>query len=172
VEKKMEKFLKIILKFEGGFVNHPADRGGVTNKGITQEVYDMYRKRMGHPIQTVRYIEDREVAEIYRKSYWERAGCHLVNDERLQLLLFDFAVNSGVSRASKELQKLVGVVVDGDIGAKTAAAVNAENQNRLVARYLMVRIEFFYSIVGKNPSQNVFLNGWLNRVERLIEEIL
>lgn len=93
-----ENCLPIILRFEGGRSNDPADPGGRTNKGITQRTYDAYRGAKGEPHADVYSIADAEVADCYRKNYWDA-----VNGDSLRpgedLVVFDFAVNSGPAHA-------------------------------------------------------------------------
>jgi lysozyme family protein len=57
--------LPFILRWEGGFVDDPDDRGGRTNKGVTQAVYQAWRADQGLPGQDVRQINDQEVASIW-----------------------------------------------------------------------------------------------------------
>jgi lysozyme family protein len=64
------KCLPIILNFEGGFSDIPSDHGGATNKGIIQKVYNLYRISKGLEIQSVEFISNDEVQEIYYNNYW------------------------------------------------------------------------------------------------------
>ena len=113
--------LKQVLKYEGGYVDHPKDPGGPTNKGVTQAVYDSWRKSQNLSTQSVRNIADSEVAAIYKSLYWDRIrGDDLPSG--VDFAVFDFAVNSGVSRAAKMLQSVVGVAQDGVIGPATIEA--------------------------------------------------
>jgi lysozyme family protein len=87
------------LKWEGGYSNHPDDPGGATMKGVTQAVYDAYRKRRGwRGRQSVSRITDAEVRDIYRTNYWDACGCEGL-EPGLDLAVFDAAVNSGPARA-------------------------------------------------------------------------
>ena len=61
--------LRLVLADEGGVSNHPADRGGLTNKGITQATYDAWRELHGRPSRSVRAIEHAEVDAIYREQF-------------------------------------------------------------------------------------------------------
>ena len=63
-----QKCLAQVLKYEGGYVDHPKDPGGPTNKGITQAVYDEWRKKSGLSVQSVRNIAQSEVEAIYRQE--------------------------------------------------------------------------------------------------------
>lgn len=86
------------LRYEGGFVDHPDDPGGPTNKGITQRTYDAYRRRLGLATRTVRLIEDPEVEAIYYRDYWIPAGC-AERPPALAAALFDAAVHHGLGNA-------------------------------------------------------------------------
>ena len=138
-----ETALNYTLQFEGGYVNDPLDKGGETNFGITKGVYDTYRKSKSLPIQSVKLICNEEVKEIYYKNYWLASGCDKL-DEKLAILVFDFATNSGISRAIRYLTLTKDPI-----------------------KYLNLRAEFFKKIVQNNPSQQRFLKGWLNRIEGL-----
>ena len=63
---RFDASLPFILRWEGGFVDHPADRGGATNKGVTQRVYDAWRARQGQAPRSVRLIEERGGARHLR----------------------------------------------------------------------------------------------------------
>ena len=57
--------LKFILAREGGYVNSKNDRGGPTNKGVTQVTYNSYRRSKNLPTKDVRDITQQEVEDIY-----------------------------------------------------------------------------------------------------------
>lgn len=102
------ELLPKVLVHEGGYVDDPQDPGGETNKGITHKTYDAWRKRQGQPTRSVKHITPEEVAEIYRQQYWNKiAGDDLPSG--VDYAVFDFAVNSGPSRAAQFLQRAVGV---------------------------------------------------------------
>ena len=86
--------LPFILRWEGGFVDDPDDRGGRTNKGVTQNVYHAWRADQGLPQQDVQQINDQEVAAIYYQRYWLPAKCDVLRS-KLDLAAFDTAVNMG-----------------------------------------------------------------------------
>lgn len=154
--------LKYTLKWEGGYVNHPNDKGGATNKGVTTATYNSYRQRKGLPIQSVQKITQAEVEEIYYDGYWKSAHCSDY-ELPLALALFDTAINFGVRRAIMILQRSLGVTQDGVMGPMSLAALAKQDQRLLAVKLCNVRIQRRYEIVAKNPSQRVFLQGWLNR---------
>lgn len=155
--------LKQVLKYEGGYVDHPKDPGGPTNKGVTQAVYDNWRKSQNLPTQTVRNIDDSEVAAIYKNLYWDCiSGDNL--PAGVDFAVFDFAVNSGVSRAAKTLQAVVGVTQDGVIGpatiqaAKTYVAMSVTNK----------RLAFMQSL----SIWSTFGKGWSARIADVKAQII
>lgn len=170
---KNDKFvtaLTFTLQWEGGYSNHPSDKGGPTMKGITTGVYNKFRRTKGLPLQSVKTITAHEIQEIYRLNYWDLiAGEEL--ESPLALALFDYAVNSGPVRAVKVLQRIVKVTVDGKIGKITLGKVLDQNQGELARQILSEREHFLRSIVQNNPSQSVFLKGWMNRLAALSKSV-
>lgn len=148
-----EDALKIVLEHEGGYVNHPNDPGGATNRGITQRTYDAYRQKKGLSPQDVRYITEDEVREIYRKDYWEASGADKLPPP-LNLVHFDTAVNMGPGRAREFLSK-----------------VDQSDPCKAAQDYLSLREARYHAIVQKNQKQRVFLSGWLNRVNNLRKHV-
>ena len=161
-----DQALAITLRFEGGYVNDEADKGGATNQGITQRVYDHYRNGLNLPTQDVWDIAPGEVATIYKMWYWTPAHADALTPS-LAKVHFDSAVNHGVGRAMKFLQQCVGVTSDGFWGPQTFNAVASADQDALVAPYLALRIAFYHKIVAADATQAKFLPGWLKRVEQL-----
>ena len=110
-----------ILASEGGYVDHPRDPGGATNMGITHKTLAAWRGRAVTK-QDVRDLKRAEALEIYRAQYWSAVRG---NDlpAGLDYAVFDYGVNSGPARAIKDLQRCLGVKVDGVVGAITLDAV-------------------------------------------------
>lgn len=161
--------LPFILRWEGGYVNHPADPGGATNKGVTQKVYDAWRTQQGLPTRSVQQLEDAELHVLYENGYWLPPRCDKL-DNPLDLVQFDTAVNMGVGRAARFLQKAVGASVDGSIGPGTLqCAANCDTGDALVA-YCDTREAYYRNLVASNPKLGVFLKGWLNRLNALRKE--
>ena len=144
--KEFENALKFVLAREGGYVNDPDDRGGATNKGITQNTYNSWLKSIGKPSKDVKNITDAEVKEIYYKNYWLAAGCDKMTS-KFAVVCFDTAVNMGVSRVDEFL--------------KAAKWIDLNE-------FYLARIRK-YNEFAKNQTQRKFLNGWLKRVFALID---
>ena len=157
------------LPWEGGYVNHPSDPGGATNRGVTWRVYNAYRRAKGLAIRSVAKITNKEVHAIYHQRYWIKAHCNELPDD-IAIAVFDYAVNSGVRRAIRELQRVVGTTADGWWGPKTEAAVKTflllRGERRLTTAYLYRRERFFRYLARKRRFK-VFLKGWLNRLNSL-----
>lgn len=151
--------LAAVLQHEGGYVNDPQDPGGATNKGVTQHVYDDWRRSQGLAPRSVRAIEPAEIQAIYRKRYWDAIrGDDL--PAGVDYCTFDFAVNSGVNRAARYLQKAVGVLDDGKIGPMTLAAVKAQPADCLINAICTARMVFLEQL----STFGRFGRGWTRRV--------
>lgn len=155
--------LKQVLKYEGGYVDHPKDPGGPTNKGVTQAVYDNWRKSQNLSTQSVRAIADSEVAAIYKNLYWDRISGDLL-PSGVDFAVFDFAVNSGVSRAAKTLQAVVGVTQDGVIGPATIQATKTYVAMSITNR----RLAFMQSL----SIWSTFGKGWSARIADVNAQII
>ena len=154
-----EEALEHVLKHEGGFVNHPADPGGMTNLGVTKKVWDEWIGCESSEDE-MRNLKPEDVAPLYKKMYWDRVkGDDLPSG--VNYCVFDAAVNSGTGRAAKWLQEAVGAVPDGAIGAKTLANVAAHDADSLVNAYCDVRLNFLKSL----KTFDTFGKGWSRRVE-------
>ena len=168
--RALEPALLFVLRWEGGFVDHPDDPGGRTNRGVTQKVYDGWRARQGLSAQDVKLIADAEVHAIYASDYWLPPRCDVL-DAPLDIVQFDTAVNMGVGRAVRFLQASAGCNVDGDFGAATERAVAGCDRGNVLAAYCQRREDFYRGLVAKNPKLAVFLKGWMNRLDALRAEV-
>lgn len=155
-----ETILDGLLRAEGGFVNLPADKGGPTNFGVTQETLAAWR---GRPVsvEEVRLMSPLEARAIYRDQYLRPFDAL---PEPLRVQMVDFAVNSGVGTAWRWLQKVVGVLPDGHPGPVTMAALGASGSPRMVNNALVAaRLKFIDDLSDAEKSQKQFEEGWENR---------
>lgn len=163
VKASFDRAFALMLAHEGGFVNHPRDPGGATNKGVTQRVYDAYRRSEGKTLRSVAFIEAAEVAEIYQDQYATPIKFDKL-PAGLDYAVFDMAVNSGVSRASKTLQRVLRLNnVDGQIGLVTIAAAREaakRNEEALIQAFNDARHSFLESL----DTYDTFGKGWTRRV--------
>lgn len=158
-----------LLRREGGFVNHPADRGGPTNYGITQATLGSWLQRTA-TIFDVQELDEQTARDIYRQRYYLDPKIDTL-PEAIQAVVFDWGVNSGPGTAIKALQETLDALgypcaADGKIGPETrkqATAATAALGPKLINKYCDRREAFYYGLVARNASQSVFLKGWLNR---------
>jgi lysozyme family protein len=163
MKENYAKCLAQVLKYEGGYVDHPKDPGGPTNKGVTQAVYDSWRKANNLLTQSVRNISDSEVDAIYRQEYWAPiSGDDL--PAGIDFAVFDYAVNSGVSRAAKTLQSVVGVTQDGVIGPATIQATKTYVATTVTNK----RLAFMQSL----SIWPTFGKGWSARIADVKKQII
>lgn len=154
--------LAVTLKEEGGYNADPMDPGGITNLGVTKAVWEHW---IGHPVtsEDMRALTPAQVSSLYRTQYWMPLACDSLSAP-LAMCVFDFGVNSGISRAATRLQALVGAQPDGHIGPQTLRAVqayvSAHGIEATVKGYQAAREAFLRSL-STFPH---FGHGWLNRV--------
>lgn len=151
--------LNFTLKYEGGYVNHPNDPGGPTNFGITQNVLAGWR---GRPVSStdVKNMSKSEAADIYRANYWRAVrGDDL--PAGVDLVVWDYGVNSGPSRAIKALQTALGIKADGFIGAATLDAASKADPSELVRAVTTLRQKFIRGL----STYKTFGKGWEKRID-------
>lgn len=175
----IDSMLNDILRREGGYVDHPNDRGGPTKYGITQATLSSY---VGRAVlrSDVQNLSEEVAREIYELNYYIRPRIDRL-PEPIQAFIFDCAVNHGPRRAIKFVQSVCNQVfydpalsVDGAMGPNTrkAAFWALEQMGPWLLRALLEeRRNFYYSIVAARPNQEVFLKGWLNRVNEFDQEL-
>lgn len=187
MQHNFEKALKIVLRFEGGYSNDPADRGGETNYGITIGTLKSAFSSGIVSHTNIKNLSNKDVYNIYKKMYWNVSKCDFLPD-KIDVIIFDIAVNSGNGRAGRMLQELINecsnfkLVVDGAIGPKTLAACDsvfkAINQevpdlsktylfDSLVERLFMKRVEFYDALTDGSTTREInnrkFYRGWIHQ---------
>lgn len=164
--------LAFTLPHEGGYVDHPRDPGGATNRGITQRKLDEVRAANAEmadllPV-SVRDLTPTQTAWIYRREFWERLCCDQLPDS-LALVVFDAGVICGIGRAARWLQKALGVTVDGIVGAQTIAASRAADLRATVIEFNARRA---YHHMLLDDLDDTFGLGWARRLMALQAEAL
>ncbi len=172
----LDEALKYTFKNEGGYSDHPADHGGATSQyGVTIEELARWRH---HPVtkDDVRHMTGDEARALYENWYWKPLGCDKIFAPNIATCMFDIGVVRGIGVPPKYAQlvcnKIGGGVllaIDGHIGPKTLAAINALiSPSQFVREFARLAEDGFQAIVDHNPSQHVFLKGWLARARRLL----
>ena len=171
MKENYDHCLGLILHHEGGYVNHPKDPGGETNKGITKRVYedwcieqDLFQKEM-------KDLRISDVAPIYRQNYWDRLKADAL-PHGVDLCVFDMGVNAGTGRGARFLQKCVGAVSDGAIGPNTLRQVDEfvamRGEEDLIVEYSERRRNYYKRL----KTFSTFGKGWLRRVDETELEAL
>lgn len=159
-----KRCLELVLQSEGGFTSDPRDNGNAggksTNLGVTQAVWEEW---LGHPVSIadMKALTPAKIAPMYETKYWKAASCEKL-PQGLNLLVFSMAINSGVGRAIKLLQRSLGCVEDGVIGSVTLGKIKEYSLLELIEKYSECRADFYKTL----KSFPVFGKGWLNRVEK------
>ena len=165
----INKALDILLRAEGGYVNDPSDPGGATYRGITLTVFQSYYGK-AMTAQNLRSMTYDQTVHIYKAGYWNKVKGDDIRTQAVADIIFDFAVNSGVSTAVKKVQQVLiarghrTVKADGLFGPVTLKAVNEDkDQPALFNDIKAARVRYYESLM-KNPSLKKFLKGWMNRL--------
>lgn len=154
-----ESAITKLLKDEGGYVDHKNDKGGETAFGISKRSY---------PNVDIKNLTIEKAKDIYYTDFWKTGPYDLLTNAPLAEKTFNTAVNAGNSRAFKLLQQAANacgatLVVDGAVGPKTIAAINSLDGTQVLEAYRKVQADFYKGLVLKDPSQAVFIKGWLAR---------
>ena len=184
----IDKLIPFILKWEGGFVNDPTDRGGATNKGVTIATYEAYCRQKGLPRPTVeqlKNIPDAHWRDIIKTMFWDKWHADDIHSQKVANILVDWVWLSGV-HGIKKPQALLGVKADGIVGNKTLSAVNFADPEELFTALYKERVKFINAIVARSVAayekkigrpatekellkytQKRFAKGWLNRLAEI-----
>ena len=158
-----ERALTFCLKWEGGdkITDDPNDPGGLTKFGVSQRAY---------PNEDIRKLTRARAAFLYRRDYWDKGRCQDFPSP-IGIVHFDCAVNTGIVRANKILQKACGVTDDGVIGKATITAIAGKNALVLAEDAIHGRELFYRSLANQSPAMVRYLVGWLNRCADLRKTI-
>jgi len=164
--------LQHVLAKEGGCVNDPADPGGYTCKGVTEENFRRWRRTKGASYGSLnglsvtqvraqmRSMTASEIKSFYYERYWLPASCQKL-PHGLAFFQFDCAVNQGVGRARRFLQRALGVSVDGEIGPVTLSTAFKKEEEKSIKHYASIRTAHYRGL----PHFWRFGKGWLARVD-------
>jgi len=165
---------QFVRRIEGKYSNYKEDRGGETQYGISTPAFIDAKKKglIPESYQSVKELTPDDAKRIYKSMYWDAIqGDKIAEiDPRLAIALFDFYINSG-DYAVKKLQKIINSNNDGIVGPKTLEAikeyVDKYGKDKLLEEFLSARKQYYQNIIKVKPDQQKFLQGWLNRIERL-----
>lgn len=166
MNRNADRSISLVLKSEGGFVNHPRDPGGATNKGVTIATFRQYVNPQG-TIADLKALTVAQAAVVYKRQYWDAVRGDDLPDG-VDYFTFDYGVNSGPRRGIKALQAVVGVPQDGVIGPATIAAVRAKSAISIIGALHTQRMAFLRRL----PTFSTFGKGWTSRVNSVSAEAL
>ena len=172
----VESLIDEVIGREGGYSNHPADKGGATRWGVTEAVARAHGYR-----GDMRAFPREEAVSVYRRIYWLRPGFDRVagHAPRIAAELFDTGVNMGPEVAAAFLQRALNALnrgasdyadirVDGRIGDGTVAALSAFIARRgrggeavLLKAVEALQGERYLRLAEQRPANEAFLYGWL-----------
>jgi lysozyme family protein len=158
MKENWDQCFTLVLKHEGGFVNHPKDPGGMTNLGVTRTNWELY---LDHDVTEadMRALTPEMVKPFYKKNYWDRIrGDELPSG--VDYAAYDLAVNSGTGRAAKYLQQIAGVTADGVIGPQSLKAIQKCDAEDTVDEICNMRMDFLKNL----NTFDTFGKGWTARV--------
>ena len=165
----IQKLIHDIVNREGGYVNHPEDKGGPTKYGITLGTLMRWRRRLTLTADDVKNLTVEEASQIYLNEYVVAPGFDKIKDVPLMEAVVDAAVNHGINGASRMLQEALMVSTDGILGDKTWAALAGYKESFVWMRFMAYRLRFYSQDIHHNPSQAVFAEGWLMRCVGLMK---
>lgn len=163
--------LPFILKWEGKLVNNPKDKGGATNKGVTIGTW----RQVGYDkdgdgdidVDDLKLLSDQDVRDrVLKPHYWDRWKADRINSQSVANLLVDWVWCSG-AHGIKKPQFLLGLKVDGIVGPATLNAINNHPPRQIFDILKIEREKFLYKVVENDPTQECFLQGWLNRLNAI-----
>ena len=156
--ENFQRSLELLLKSEGGFSNHSADPGGMTNLGVTKKAWEAYVGRQVDEAE-MRGLTPEIVAPFYKAKYWDACKCDQL-PLGVDYAVFDFAVNAGVSRASKTMQEALGTSADGIVGPATIGVATNADPDHFLEKFSAAKEQFYRGL----PTFDHFGKGWLRRV--------
>jgi lysozyme family protein len=164
----MADLIDEVIAREGGYVHHPADKGGPTRWGITQARLTEWRGRTVTE-EDVFELTKEEARNIY-EAWYVAPLSRIKHHAALFELLFDIGVMSGPETAIKMLQREMNafgvtppLAVDGILGPKTAAVIDNFPEPALRQAIVVTRITALVRMVERDPTQLAFLEGWITR---------
>lgn len=165
---KFELFADKLISLEGGYVNNPKDKGGPTKYGVILSTWRQY----GHDkdgdgdidADDIKRLEKSDAYFIAKTVFWDYFKADYIINQTVADFIVDWGYNSGTRTAAKQVQRRLGVVVDGAFGPKTIEVINSAPSKHLLDELKEARRQFIEDIVARNPTQKEFYKGWMNRI--------
>lgn len=181
-----ENVIPLTLIYEGGskFTNIKEDKGGATKWGVSL----LFIRGTGDPLfdldgdgelteNDIRLMTENIASLGFKKYFWDRPyGLDHLDSDRKAFVVFDAAVNNGPKNATKFIQRSAVALgmdcdIDGKFGPHTARCLYEAPVDEFCDAYLDIREAFFWKIVENNPSQRIFIKGWINRINNIRRDL-
>jgi lysozyme family protein len=166
-----DKAFEYTIGNEGGYSNIPEDKGGPTNWGIIQEELARWRD---HPVSAndVRLLTQSEAKRIYKAWYWDKLNLDKIQNEKVAMAIFDRAILNGLTGVSRYVRTIFNDTSnDGPNFNNLIELINLYNSRKFVIKLSDLCEKAHRERVEKDPTQERFLKGWLNRVNRMRVEL-
>lgn len=161
------------FKAEGTvFENDPNDSAGATRFGLTIDDLHEY----GLDVNLDGIIDYKDVmgltpetaSNVLKKLYWDYFRADTINNQSVAEFFVDGGLNQGRILIAKYIQSVLGVTADGIIGFKTISAINLHHSIQdIFIQVYNKRKQRYYDIVARNPTESVYLTGWINRLNNI-----
>jgi lysozyme family protein len=180
-----DQLIDAVIGREGGYSNHPADKGGPTRWGVTEQVARAYGYKAD-----MKALPREFAVGVYRQAYW-LALCLDGVAQRYPAVaaeLFDIGVNMGTSIAGTFLQRCLNVLnngetiypdltVDSRVGQLTLARLDSYRQRRgaeggdvLLEAIRSLRGHRYVEISEARRANEAFTYGWFRRMVEMLRE--
>jgi lysozyme family protein len=189
---EFERSIGIILKHEGGLVDHPNDPGGITNFGVSMKFVLAELQKDGDADgfidgdfdhdgdidpDDIRKMTVQQAMGVYRRCWWDKFHYELFKDQDIATKVTDMSINMGNVRAHKLVQAAANkiwspsLLVDGVIGSRSFNVLNELHPGKLIAEICREQAGFYNRLSDQKPQMKVFLKGWLKRAAWPFKEI-
>ena len=165
----LQEVLKITFLNEGGGKLHTVsgDRGGQTIWGIARNFWGTKYKKLWNLVDAGHRDSPQLMAEVekfYRKEFWNKIKGDDIKSQRVAFTIFDYGMNTGITRVVKMAQIAVKATPDGKFGPNTLKKINEYDPEEFMYKIHLTMLARYAAIVTRNRSQKKFLLGWCNRI--------
>lgn len=160
-----------VLKYAGGYVNDPIDKGGATKYDVTLETW----RNMGHDkdgdgdidANDIKLLTPDDAMIVMKVGYWDRWRADSIKNQSVAESLVEWVWGSGKWGVIMP-QRILAVADDGRVGMQTIASVNSANQKWLHEKIRLAKLQFIADLIKAHPEQERFKNGWVKRINEFM----
>jgi len=147
-------YIPLLEEAEGGYVNHPHDPGGHTNKGWTLNTY----KQVGYDndgdgiitLNDLKLLTTAQSRQLYKIHFWDKMRASEINSQNVANTYVDHGINAGQARSIKMMQYVLindfekNIALDGAIGPQTLGAINSVDSKELTNAFNTLRLDYYH----------------------------